>query len=188
MPLDPTSLESHRRYLLRYALLQLRDASLAEDVVQETMLAALTHQDSFAGQSSLKTWLTSILKHKIIDLIRKRSRTTSFSDLRDPENENDLGDGLFSEDGHWQEAHRPSNWGDPEKLLAQKNFMEIFEYCTERMSATLAQVFMLREVMGLSTEEICQELSISASNCWVMLHRARMSLRLCLENKGISGI
>ena len=173
--------EQHRSYLLRYAMLQLRDPALAEDAVQETLLAAIESRSSFAGQSSLKTWLVSILKHKIIDLIRKRSREPAFTELGGSGDEDGKFDELFDQRSHWQSDHKPSNWGNPDQSLENKKFMEMFEFCAERMSAPVARVFMLREVMGLSTEEICKDLSISTSNCWVMLHRARMSLRLCLE-------
>ena len=179
--------EQHRSYLLRYAVLQLRDTALAEDAVQETLLAAIEHRSSFAGQSSLKTWLVSILKHKIIDLIRKRSREPAFTELSGSGDEDGKFDELFdqniwhSDQRHWHSDYKPSNWGNPDQSLENKKFMEMFEFCAERMSAPVARVFMLREVMGLSTEEICKDLSISTSNCWVMLHRARMSLRLCLE-------
>ena len=179
--------EQHRSYLLRYAMLQLRDPALAEDAVQETLLAAIESRSGFAGKSSLKTWLVSILKHKIIDLIRKRSREPAFSEISGNDDEDGKFDELFdqklwhSDQRHWHSDYKPSNWGDPDQALENKKFWEMFEFCAERMSAPVARVFMLREVMGLSTEEICKDLSISTSNCWVMLHRARMSLRLCLE-------
>lgn len=175
--------EQHRSYLLRYAMLQLRDPALAEDAVQETLLAAIESRDNFAGQSSLKTWLVSILKHKIIDLLRKRSREPAFTELSSGGNSDEGGefDDLFDQRSHWQSDHKPSSWGNPDRTLENKQFMEMFEFCAARMSAPVARVFMLREVMGLSTDEICKDLCISTSNCWVMLHRARMSLRLCLE-------
>lgn len=172
--------EQHRGYLLRYAMLQLRDPALAEDAVQETLLAAIESRNSFAGQSSLKTWLVSILKHKIIDLLRKRSREPAFTELDGGEEDGKF-DELFDQRAHWQSGYAPSNWGNPDQSLENRKFWEMFEFCAARMSVPVARVFMLREVMGLSTEEICKDLSISTSNCWVMLHRARMSLRLCLE-------
>jgi len=184
---DQEPVEQHRSYLLRYAMLQLRDPALAEDAVQETLLAAIESRNSFAGQSSLKTWLVSILKHKIIDLIRKRAREPAFTELSGSAEEDGKFDELFdqniwhSDQRHWNSDYKPSNWGDPDQALENKKFWEMFEFCAARMSAPVARVFMLREVMGLSTEEICKDLSISTSNCWVMLHRARMSLRLCLE-------
>lgn len=90
-------------------------------------------------------------------------------------------DALFLEDGHWRQP--PSNWGDPDKALENKAFIEVFEQCAKGVPAKTARAFMMREVMDMTTEEICKELDVSATNCWVMLHRARLSLRECLEMK-----
>jgi RNA polymerase sigma-70 factor (ECF subfamily) len=171
-------LQQHRPYLLRYAMLQLRDEALAEDVVQETLLAALEGRAGFAGKSSRQTWLTGILKHKIIDVLRRKSREQPLTP-NDGESEADAIDALFKEDGHWQQF--PANWGNPERSLEDKRFWEVFERCSQRMPARTARVFMMREVMELTTEEICKALDITPTNLWVMLHRARLSLRECLE-------
>ena len=177
-------LEQHRTYLLRYALLQLRDHGLAEDAVQETLLAALQGRAQFSGKSAHRTWLTGILKHKIIDVIRRKSREQPLVSNAD-EPEADAIDALFKEDGHWRQF--PANWGDPERALEDKKFREVFELCSQLLPARSARVFMLREVMELSTEEICKELAITPTNLWVMLHRARLSLRECLETKWFGG-
>ena len=171
--------QQHRPYLLRYALLQLRDSALAQDVVQETLLAALEGRARFAGKSSVKTWLTGILKHKIIDVIRRRSR----DEPRNPEDDagSEVVENSFKNDGHWREM--PASWGNPEQALDNRQFWEIFELCSRLMPERIARAFMLREVMELTTEEICQELAITPTNLWVMLHRARLSLRECLEIK-----
>jgi RNA polymerase sigma-70 factor (ECF subfamily) len=175
-------LEQFRGYLMRYAMLQLRDQNAAEDVVQETLLAAVEGRTAFSGRSSLRTWLTGILKHKIIDLIRRRSRERALiDDEEDERGEAEIVDGLFRADGHWQES--PATWGNPENAFENQKFWETFELCARLMPAKTARVFMMREVMELSTEEICKELGITATNCWVMLHRARLSLRECLETK-----
>jgi RNA polymerase sigma-70 factor (ECF subfamily) len=172
--------ERFRGYLMRYALLQLRDSTAAEDVVQETLLAALEGSDRFSGRSTIKTWLTGILKHKIIDQLRRKSREQPLLQGDDDErSEGDVADALFKADGHWQTF--PANWGDPDKALENKKFWETFEMCARAMPARTARVFMMREVMDLSTEEICKELGITATNCWVMLHRARLTLRECFE-------
>lgn len=175
------SIESHRNYLLRYALIQLRDQGAAEDVVQETLLAALEGAERFSGKSSLKTWLTGILKHKIIDQMRRQSREQPLISGDGDESESEAVDALFLEDGHWRQP--PANWGDPDKALENKAFIEVFEQCARNMPAKTARAFMMREVMDMTTEEICKELEISTTNCWVMLHRARLSLRECLEIK-----
>lgn len=180
------ALEEYRPYLLRYALLQLRDNALAEDAVQETMLAALESRSKFSGKSSPKTWLTGILKHKIIDLFRKQVKeATQFS--LEAELESGVGDfdALFQPDGHWNTG--PQAWADPFKNLENKKFWEIFEICAKLMPPNTARAFMMREFLGLSTEEICKDMQISATNCWVMLYRARMSLRLCLQHNWFGG-
>lgn len=178
----PGELEQFRGYLMRYALLQLRDQTSAEDAVQETLLAAVQGSERFSGKSTIKTWLTGILKHKIIDQMRRQSREQPLLQGEDDErSEADVVDALFRADGHWQNF--PANWGDPGKALENKKFWETFEMCAKLMPAKTARVFMMREVMELSTEEICKELDITATNCWVMLHRARLSLRECLETK-----
>ena len=177
-------LQRHRPYLLRYALLQLRDRELAEDVVQETLLAALEGRAQFSGKSSSKTWLTGILKHKIIDVMRRKSREQPLT-ADDGESEADAVDALFGQDGHWRQF--PASWGNPEKSLEDKNFWEVFELCSQLMPQRTARVFMMREVMELSTEEICKELDITPTNLWVILHRARLGLRQCFEIKWFGG-
>jgi len=172
----PLELEQHRPYLLRFALLQLRDRSAAEDAVQEALLAAIQGASQFAGQSSLRTWLVGILKHKIIDSLRKVSREQPVESFED--RGEDL-DAFFSEDGHFAEA--PHDWANPERSLEQRRFFEALERCLQSLPQKTARAFTMRELMGLETEEICKELRISTSNCWVMLYRARMSLRACLE-------
>lgn len=172
----PLELDRHRPYLLRFALLQLRDRSAAEDAVQETLLAAIQGASQFAGQSSVRTWLVGILKHKIVDSVRKASREQSVESFED--RGEDL-DAFFSDDGHFAEA--PQQWANPERSLEQGRFFEALERCLHALPVKTARAFMMRELMGLETEEICKELRISTSNCWVMLYRARMSLRACLE-------
>ena len=177
-------LQQYRPYLLRYALLQLRDPDLAQDVVQETLLAALEGRARFSGKSSHQTWLTGILKHKIIDVIRRKSREQPLT-ADDEESEADAIDAMFKDDGHWRQF--PASWGNPEKSLENKKFWAVFEMCSQLMPARTARAFMMREVMELTTEEICKELAITPTHLWVMLHRARLSLRECLEIKWFGG-
>ena len=179
---DPREIEQHRAYLMRYALLQLRDRTAAEDAVQETLLAAVQGGERYAGRSSLKTWLTGILKHKIIDHHRRQAREQPLLDADRPEDgETEIVSGSFAGDGHWRDF--PSDWETPERSLESTQFWKVFEICVRVMPARTARVFVMREVLELSTEEICKELGISATNCWVMLHRARLALRACLEAK-----
>jgi RNA polymerase sigma-70 factor (ECF subfamily) len=169
---------SLRPLLLRFARLQLRDEAAAEDAVQECLLAALTGEQKFAGKSALRTWLTGILRHKIVDHIRRRAREPSLQAVDDDGDERDF-DGLFQADGHWAEA--PADWGDPQRVLENKRFHDVFEACLEVLPAKTARVFMMREFLGLETSEICKELAMSTTNCWVVLYRARMRLRECLQ-------
>jgi RNA polymerase sigma-70 factor (ECF subfamily) len=173
------AIERERAYLLRYARLQLRDPAQAEDAVQETLLAALEGAARFAGKSSLRTWLTGILKHKIIDHLRRSGREQPLAGADDDRSEAEIVDALFVKDGHWREF--PAQWGNPDAALENSRFWAAFELCTQRLPARTARVFMMREIMDMPTEEICKELEITATNCWVMLHRARLTLRECLE-------
>lgn len=173
------AIERERAYLLRYARLQLRDPAQAEDAVQETLLAALEGAARFAGKSSLRTWLTGILKHKIIDHLRRSGREQPLAGADDDRSEAEIVDALFAKDGHWREF--PAQWGNPDTALENSRFWAAFELCTQRLPARTARVFMMREIMDMPTEEICKELEITATNCWVMLHRARLTLRECLE-------
>ncbi|MEO8751722.1 MAG: sigma-70 family RNA polymerase sigma factor [Casimicrobiaceae bacterium] len=172
-------LEVQRGYLLRVARLQLRDTALAEDVVQDTLLAALNAQSGFTGKSSVKTWLTGILKHKIVDAIRKKQREPIAASSLDEEADLEDFEGLFKDNGAW--AAPPADWGDPEEALNRRQFFDMMEFCLEKLPPNTARVFMMREVMELDSDEICKELAITANNLWVILYRARMSLRECLE-------
>ena len=180
-------LDQHRGYLLRVARLQLRDEALAEDVVQETLLAALSGS-GFSGKSSLRTWLTGILKHKIVDAIRRKQReptvASAFGDIDSEVDIEDL-DGLFKDNGAWDA--KPAEWGDPDAALSRQQFFEVMNLCLEKLPPNTARVFVMREVMELETDEICKELTITANNLWVILYRARMSLRECLERNWFAG-
>lgn len=181
MNLD-TEIAVLRPLLLRYAHLQLRDDAAAEDAVQETLLAALAAPDKFQGRAALQTWLTSILRNKIIDHIRRAARQPNIQNLvhdeRNEGDENDF-DALFLPDGHWEQT--PSDWGNPAQSYENSRFHDVFEACATLLPAQTARVFLMREMLGLETDEICKELAISTSNCWVVLYRARMRLRECLQ-------
>ena len=189
--MDPdrqNELNALRPDLLRFARLQLRDAGAAEDAVQETLLAALTGSHSFESRSSYKTWLISILRNKIIDIIRDQGREVSASSLADDEaGDEQLADTLFDRRGHWQAEARPGRWADPEASFEQKQFWAVFEACLDHLPAKAARVFMMREFLGLETDEICKETGMSTSNCWVVLHRARQGLRTCLDTRWFAG-
>ncbi len=170
--------EGERAYLLRYAGLQLRDAHAAEDAVQETLLAALAGEAGFEGRSNLRTWLTGILKHKIIDAIRRSNREATVLPAEADAAEFER---LFDASGHWIDA--PGAWADPDAALDQKRFFAALEACLARLPQKIAQAFMMREHLGLETGEICKELAITPTHCWVLLYRARMALRECLNKE-----
>ena len=174
-------IESHRPYLMRYALAQLRDRRQAEEAVQEALLAALESIGTFGGKSSLRTWLTSILRFKVIDLQRRAMAERSHVEFDEGTTFEDDGwlDELFDSAGHWHES--PQSWSDPESALEQRRFWEAFERCLDRLPQAGSRVFFKREVLGEDTEAICKDEGITASNCWVILHRSRLSLRACLE-------
>jgi RNA polymerase sigma-70 factor (ECF subfamily) len=181
-------LEKLRPDLLRFARLQLRDAAAAEDAVQETLLAALTGSQRFESRSSYKTWLIAILRNKIIDIIRGQGREVNASSLAaDDEGDDRLAETLFDQRGHWQTAAQPGRWADPDASFEQKQFWAVFEACLDHLPAKTARVFMMRELLGFETDEICKETGISSSNCWVVLHRARLGLRTCLETSWFAG-
>lgn len=180
--MDNHQLNNHRTILLRYALLQLHDEAVAEDAVQETLLAALQTGDSFRSESAVRTWLIGILKHKIADHYRVAERHYSMESSNEDEDPNAaLEQLIFNGKGHWIGA--PSAWNNPDHALEQDEFWLVFEWCQNNLSEQHARAFMLREIVGLETEEICQDMNISHSACRVYLHRARLGLRECLEQR-----
>lgn len=168
-----------RPQLLGFARLQLRDDILAEDMVQDTFITAIERADQFQARSSLRTWATSILKNKIIDHFRRRNREVLAADVgldctADPSNEQ------FDSNGRYRSM--PEAWiASPEDSLSQQQFFLVLQACLEHLPPQIGRVFMMREWLGLTTDEICQELQITSSNCWVILYRARMGLRDCLN-------
>lgn len=180
---DPPTFEqqllAHRGYLMRFARLQLRNDAWAEDAVSETVLAALARPQAFANRSQLKTWLVGILKHKIVDALRHHSRQVTVGSGDDDEAGDPLELMAFRGDGHFTET--PADWGDPEQDLRQRQFMAVLETCTEKLPPVQARLFLMREWLEMSSDEICKELGLTATNLYVQLHRARLRLRECLE-------
>jgi RNA polymerase sigma-70 factor (ECF subfamily) len=178
-PPDPARwLDQYGDALYRYALFRIRDPDRAEDLVQETLLAALKARNRYAHQSSEKTWLVGILKHKLIDQLRKSKREVSLDGLT--EGDITLDSLYFNERGEWRAEL--SLWSDPEKSLEQARFWRVLHDCIARLPERLATLFILREIDGLSVEECCKALAISTTNnTYVMLSRARMRMRECLE-------
>lgn len=164
--------------LYRYGITRVRNPEIAEELVQETLLAAFNAKPDYAGQASEQTWLIGILKHKIIDYFRKSSREKArqFDDyITDSEN-NDY----FDQQGNWQIDF--SSWSKPDQSMEQEQFLTILQDCIDRLSPRMAQLFILRELDGMNNEDICELMSISTvNNCWVMLSRIRVQLRHCLD-------
>ena len=174
--------ELHGDYLFRYAMTRLRDLTNAEDAVQETFLAALKGGKTFAGRSVEKSWLVGILKNKICDHYRRASRETPFTDLEfysDEESGRFVAEGLRK--GAWIHELGPREWPNPSESLDNEEFWQTYRDCSGKLPKNVAAVFNLREVEDLDSKRICHLLNISERNLWVMLHRARMALRRCLE-------
>ncbi len=181
---DPTVwVDEHGDYLFRYAIVRLRDETFAEDCVQETLLSALQSIGSYGGKSTERTWLTGILKHKIIDHFRKQSREVpldpSDTDLSEFDPLFERGDEFKD---HWHDSLSPRIWlRSPHEALQENEFFGVLQNCMSKLPERVATVFSMREMNGLETDEICEILSLSQSNFWVMMHRARMALRRCVE-------
>lgn len=180
---SPASFEqqlvAHRDYLQRFARLQLRNEAWAEDAVSETLLAALTKPQAFANRSQLKTWLIGILKHKVIDALRQHSREVCSLDHSDDDDADPLEYLGFAVDGHF--SHPPADWGNPEQQFSSRQFFEVLDACTNKLPASQGRLFLMREWLEISSEEICKELNLTPTNLYVQLHRARLQLRACLE-------
>jgi RNA polymerase sigma-70 factor (ECF subfamily) len=177
--IDFQTLAAHRAYLMKIARMELRDEHLAEDCVSDALTQAYERRAGFRGDSSLRTWLTTILKNRIIDLLRKQWREQPLETESGGEDEFDP---LFDDSGHW--VQRPSDIPDPAKLCEQGAFLDAVQNCVNRLPKRIGQVFVLREVFGSDTHDICKDLGLTTSNVWVQLYRARMMLRTCLEQRG----
>ncbi len=180
--IDPQYLEVLRIQMLKFATLQLNDSTAAEDAVQEALVGALKNAGSFGRRAALKTWVFAILKHKITDMLRQRQRlqtTTSLSQQDDEEASNLL----FNRTGFWHVDERPVEWCEPAEAVKNDHFWRVFETCLAGLPEQMARLFMMREFLELKTQEICESEDISVSNLHVILYRARIRLRECLENR-----
>jgi RNA polymerase sigma-70 factor (TIGR02943 family) len=178
--MDPERwVDEHGDVLYRYALVRVRKPEIAQDLVQETLLAAMRSREKFAGQSSVRSWLCGILKHKLCDYYRKLGRETSFTDLEFLADECSE---KFVPEGYWVHMNGPREWKpEADEVMHRAEFWQTMRECLGKLPERIASVFMLREMDEIESREICAMLSISESNLWVMLHRGRMALRECLE-------
>ena len=172
--------------LYRFALSRISDPEAAEELVQETFLSALANLATFRAEASERTWLFVILRRKIIDHYRRQARTphVGLEALSDgggaPES-----DYFNPATGHWNGPQAPASWLRADAALEQQEQHEILRRCQERLSAQQGAVFAMRFVEELSAEEICQELGLTSANYWVIVHRAKLQLRRCLEKHGL---
>lgn len=175
---DPQSwVDEHGDALFRYALLRVRDRCVAEDLVQETFLAALKSCSDFKGQSAARTWLIGILRHKIVDHLRQTRHVDS---IEPSEDSDPLIDGWFGPNGRWIKP--PARFDvDPAALAEREEFWEVLHRCLEGIPGRAGEAFSMRMVSDVAAEDVCKLLSITSTNLWVMLHRARARLRACLE-------
>ena len=179
---DTVFLEDIRRQMIKFATLQLSDAHQAEDAVQEALIGAMKNAASFGGRAAFKTWMFAILKNKIADILRYKQRTVNVGSLGSGDDDEDMSE-LFDSKGYWQVEERPVAWGNPEATLRESHFWRVFEACLEGLPPKQARVFMMREFIELEADEICAAVELTTSNLHVLLHRSRLRLRECIENK-----
>jgi RNA polymerase sigma-70 factor (ECF subfamily) len=177
-------LEAHGSALYAFAYLHVRDAHQAEDLVQETFLAALKARERYQGDASIRTWLTGILKHKLMDTFRRQSRESPNPDSSEQAWERAEALRLaeqFAGDGHWSKPLAP--WGDAEQAYTREQFWSLIEQCLAALSPRMARLFLLRELWEMETETVCKEMAITPINLWTSLHRARLGMRKCLQDE-----
>ncbi|EIJ71365.1 sigma-70 family RNA polymerase sigma factor [Pasteurella bettyae] len=166
-----------RSQMLKFAQLQLNDRISAEDMVQEALLSAVKNIDNFRHQAALKTWIFAILKNKIIDYLRQKDRFVNESELITDENTNSF----FDDNGHWRNEYSPTRW--QEDIVYSKEFWILFEICLTKLPAKQARVFMMREYLDASSDEICQTINITQDNLYTLIYRARLQLQQCLSKR-----
>lgn len=171
-------LELYGTMLYQYALPRVDDANVAEDLVQETFLSALKGLDGFRGEASEKNWLFTILKNKIIDHYRKKSTEQAVMSM--PDLQTTDGD-WFNEEGRWTENRLPKDWQAADNQTERKEIRKIINWCKEHLKKMQQMVFTLKYLEDLESDEICKVLKISSSNYWVLIHRARLQMRDCVE-------
>ncbi len=170
-------LDEHGDALYAYALMRVREPSQAEDLVQETLLAAFRTVENFKGESTERTWLTGILKYKVLDHFRRSGREKPLTE----EDEASMKEAsFFDETGQW--IIKPGDWAEPERSLEQEQFWNTMSNCIEKLPEKLRTLYVLREFDDIETDELLETLNISSkNNLWTMLSRARLQLRHCLE-------
>lgn len=178
-------LEKLYEQMLSFAKLQLNQSDLAQDAVQESFISAMQYHQRFKGNSAFKSWVFAILKNKIVDMIRHQQKYVAMSELLEPEQDDfEVSDLFFEQSGRWQAQYAPQafdeSWCDPVLQTENQHFWQVLEYCLEHLKSEQAQVFLMKEYVGLDTAEICQAVNISREHFYVLMHRARLQLQQCL--------
>jgi len=175
---------AHADYLYAFAITRINDEEQAKDLVQETFLAALERMGNFEGKASERTWLTAILKNKIIDVYRKNSSGLKKTGITEAEREQD--DFFDADTGHWITEHGPKEFGIEDKdHIISKEFEQMLQKCMQKLPVLWKAVFTMKHIDDEPTDIICTELKVSASNFWVIIHRAKLNLRACLQKNWI---
>ncbi len=178
-------LNNYGDYLYGYAKLRVRNRDLAEDLVQDCLLSALKALNTFKGEASEKTWLTAILKNKIIDHYRKTSgQVADESYLQQTDAE--FSEGLYQSNGSSQGWMKPEayikDWGQlPDELLENVELQQSLQKCLQKLPGKLAPVFFSKYLEDKNSDEICVAYKLTNANYWVIIHRAKILLRTCLE-------
>jgi RNA polymerase sigma-70 factor (TIGR02943 family) len=183
--LDPHQwVNAHADYLYAYAITRINDEEQAKDLVQETFLAALEKVNGFEGKSTERTWLTAILRNKIIDVYRKKSSGLVNMDVSKAEQEQ--ADFFEPDDGHWSSEYAPKEFGiDNYDPIINKEFNQVLLKCMQKLPALWMSVFTMKHMDDETTDVICAELKVTPSNFWVIIHRTKLNLRACLQKNWI---
>jgi RNA polymerase sigma-70 factor (TIGR02943 family) len=175
---------AHADYLYAFAISRINDEEQAKDLVQETFLAALERIGNFEGKASERTWLTAILKNKVIDVYRKNSSGLRTTEIKEAEQEQD--DFFDADSGHWIKEHGPKEFGIEDKdHIINKEFEQVLQKCMQKLPVLWKAVFTMKHIEDEPTDIICTELKVSASNFWVIIHRTKLNLRACLQKNWI---
>lgn len=171
----------HGDELYSWAVYKVKDKAKAEDLVQDTFLSALSSIANFEGKSSPKTWLMSILKHKIIDHYRSVSK--QMEQFKEGENSSafTLTEGMFDRSNNWKANGLESFWEDEKHLLDNAGFNSVFEVCMHDLPPSWYVSVTAKYMLEKQAPEICKELDITPSNYWQVIHRAKLLLKKCLE-------
>ena len=177
-PTDPALwVSAYGDYLLRYAIMRVGDQTRAEDLVQETFLGGFKNQAKYDGKRPIKYWLRGILRHKIVDHFRKSSRETLMEDPEDKEIAESFNYKAFG-----IPTRTPPSWDfDPVRAFEKEEFLHAFRHCLDRLKDPMRSVFVLKELEGQKTEDICNDLDIAPNHVWVLMHRARLKLKECIQ-------